>query len=105
MDRHCVAHAAVAQDLLAALAALTPVLDYIEGEDRAALLDPPRVVATNAAQGRHEDARACWDGDAAFFRNDHGRLPNERGIWQALRRHEHARERLHFARVHEVAAL
>ena len=48
VDRHRVAHAAVPQDLLAALAALAPVADDVEGEDRAELLDRERVVAADA---------------------------------------------------------
>ena len=39
VDRHRVAHPAVPQDLLAALASFRPVLDDVEGQDGAELLD------------------------------------------------------------------
>ena len=50
-------HAAVAQDLLAALAAFAPVGHYIEGEDGGELLDRERIVASDALQLGDEDAR------------------------------------------------
>ena len=58
VDRHGVAHAAVAEDLLAALAAFAPVLDDVIGEDGAELLDRQRVVAADAFQLGDERARA-----------------------------------------------
>ena len=57
VDRHRVTHAAVAEDLLAALAAFAPVLDDVIREDGAELLDRQRVVAADALQLGDERAR------------------------------------------------
>ena len=58
VDRHRVAHPAVSEDLLAPLAALLPVADDIEGQDRTELLDRQRVVTSDARQFRDQHARA-----------------------------------------------
>ena len=68
VDGHGVAHAAVAQDLFAALAAFPPVLDDIEGQDRAQLLDRQRVVAPDAVERRDQHPRLGRNRDAALSR-------------------------------------
>ena len=55
MDRHGVSNAAVAQNLLAALASFTPVLDDVIRQDGAELLDRQRVISANALDA----ARTC----------------------------------------------
>ena len=45
------------------------------------------------------------DLDAALLRDERRGLADQRRIRQPLRRHQHARQRLHLRRVHEVAAL
>ena len=65
VDRHGVAHAAVLQDLLAALAAFAPVLHDVIRQNRAELLDRQREVAADALQLGDQRARARRHGDAA----------------------------------------
>ena len=105
MNGHRVAHSAVAQDLFAALAAFSPVLHDIVRKHRTQLLDRERVVAADSFERRHQHARLARNADAAFRGDRHGRLADERRIGQALRRHQHFRQRVHLALVHEVRAL
>ena len=68
VDRHGVAHAAVPQDLLAALAALAPVLDDVVRKHGAQLLDRQRIVAADAVERRDEHPRVGGHRDAALAR-------------------------------------
>src|SRR5580765_144541 len=94
MDRHCVTHAAVAQNLLAALAALAPVAHYIEGEDRTELFDRERVVAAHAVQLRDQHASAGPDLESCLLRDVGGGPSDEGRVWQPLGRNEDLRQRV-----------
>ena len=74
VDRHGVPHAAVAQHLLAALAAFAPVVDDEVGQDGAELLDRERVVATDALRAPRSGP-ACPGGTA---------MPTISAIWMAV---------------------
>src|SRR5687767_16014098 len=73
MDRHGVTHAAVAQDVLAPLAAFAPVLDDVIRQHRTELLDREREVATHAPE--LSDQRACRgrNGDPYLLSNERRR--------------------------------
>ena len=61
VDRHGVPHAAVPEDLDAALAPFPPVLDDIQRQHRAQLLDRERIVAADAGK-RRDRTLACPSG-------------------------------------------
>ena len=103
VDGHGVAHAAVAEDLLAPLAALPPVADDVEGEDRAELLDRERVVAADARQGRDEHARLGRHRQARLARHLDGGPAHQRGVGQPLRGDERAADGVGLLRREEVA--
>ena len=106
VDRHGVAHAAVAQDLLAALAAFAPVLDDVVREHGTELLDRERMVAADAFQlgeqrarpGRHLEADLLGDVDVADLPTSAG-FGSRCGVTSALASASASR------RVEEVAAL
>ena len=62
------------------------------------------IVAADAFKRSEQHAGPARDGDPALFGDDRRGLPDERGVGQALRRHEHARDGVDLALVHEVAA-
>ena len=90
-----VTHPAVAQDLLAALAALAPVAHDIEGEDRTELFDRQRVVAADACQ-LARSARGCRARtvDPACCAIYGGGRPTSAGFRQPLGRNEDRRQRV-----------
>ena len=105
VNRHRVAHAAIPEDLFAALAAFPPVFDDVVREHGAQLFDRQRIIAADAGERRDENARLRRHGDAALVRDINGGLSDERRIGQPLRRDEDARDRVYLSRVHEVGAL
>ena len=106
VDRHGVPHAAVAEDLLAALAAFLPVGDDVEREDRG------RASRSRAdSRGRRlsvpRSGRACPAGTvmpAACAMTVAGPA-DQRRIRQAVRPEQHLRDGVHLRRRHEVAAV
>src|SRR5579864_4563241 len=101
MDGHGVAHPAVPQDLLAALAALPPVPDYVIRKDRTELLDRQWKVTADALERGEQDPGAARDADTALVGNVRGGLADQRRVRQPLRRDELPRHRLHVRLVHE----
>src|SRR5262245_11041144 len=77
MNGHRMTHAAVTQDLNAPFTSLAPVLDDIEREDRAELLDGKRVVTSDAVQRRDQRTCSCRDGDPGLFRDVVSSLPDK----------------------------
>ena len=85
VDGHRVAHAAVSQNLLAALTALTPILDNIKGEDRAEFLNRQREVAAHAGELRQKHTGPGRHLDPRLLRDVGGRAPDEGRVRQPLR--------------------
>ena len=105
VNRHGVTHAAVLQDLLAALAGVAPILYDVVRQDRAQLFDRQGKVSADARQFRNQRARARRHGDAALLGDVDGRLADKRGVGQSLRCHQLPRQRFRFRRRQEVATL
>ena len=99
------AHAAVAEDLLAAFAPFLPVAHDVKREDRAEFLDRQREVAANPVEFSNEHLRLVRDGDAARIRDGLGRLADERRVREALRGDEHRCHLLDVGLAEEVTAL
>jgi hypothetical protein len=105
MDRHGVAHAAVAQDLDAPRTSFFPVGDDIEREDRRELLDRQRVIAADPVQLGNEHAGIGGDGDAGGLRDRGRRASHELGVRQPLRAEQGSADSLDLGVRHEVPAL
>ena len=105
MDRHGVAHSAVAKDLFTPLTPLAPVLHHVVRQNRAELLDRQRIIAADAFERRQQHARIGRNADPAFLGDRDGAPADERWIRQPLRRDEHPRQRIHFFFVQEVPTL
>src|SRR5215203_4092320 len=69
VDGHRVPHAAVSQNLLTALTALAPILDDIEGKDRAEFLDRQREVPAHAGELRQKNSGTGGDLDTCLLRD------------------------------------
>ena len=105
VNGHGVTHAAVLQDLLAALTAFAPILHDVVGEHRAQLLDREREVAAHPLKLCDQRAGAGRHGEAAFLGDVDGRLADKRGIRQSLRRDQLPGQRLGLGGRQEVTAL
>ena len=79
------AHAAVTQDLPAPLAALPPVLDHVEGEHRAELLDGQGMVAADPVERSDERACSVRDLQAGPFGDLDGAATDEARMREPLR--------------------
>ena len=99
------AGAAVAEELEAALAALVPVPDDVEGEHRRQLFDRQGKVAADAGERRDEGARLGGDLDPRLLGDVGRRLAHDLGVGEALGSDDDPRYRRDLGIAQEVAAV
>ncbi len=104
MDRHRVAHSAIAQDLDATLAAFSPVLDDVPRQDRTQLFYRQGIVAADALQRRNQRTRSARYGDPDFLCDECGRSADQCRVRQPLRTDQRFRKQVDLTFVDEVRA-